>query len=248
MNFDPYRVYTQARVGLGHRAPAMPTKAWLLFAYHHACAADAVALPWAIHAHAKEIKELGITPEIISTKIAHRQEYLMRPDLGRVLTPVSERRVKKFPMGKNDVLIVVSNGLSSLAVKNHLTPLLAALFSCAQSQHLRVMKQIFLVENARIGLIDHLGDCLKPSVGIVIIGERPGLSAPDSLAVYLTYRPHSGVSDSERNCVSNIRPPFGLTYENAAAKTCYLIKTSLERKLSGVHLKEELGDEAAKLT
>jgi ethanolamine ammonia-lyase small subunit len=239
MSFDNYRRYTQARIGLGNAGAALPTKAWLEFSYHHACAVDAIYAPWDINEHALSLRERGYDNEILKTRITTRQEYLVRPDLGRLLDVSSKKALKKVGKPKNDMVILMSNGLSSSAINNHADKFLDVLRRKLKSESLWNEAPILLAENGRVALIDDIGDVLKAKMGIVIIGERPGLSAPDSLALYLTYAPKKGRSDAERNCISNIRPPHGLGYEEASDKLIYLIKESRRRKLSGFRLKEE---------
>lgn len=239
MNFDPFRQYTQARIGLGNQGPGLPTKAFLEFAFHHALAVDAVKLPWDISKQANVLKAHGFCSQILKTKVDNRQQYLLRPDLGRLLHDESKNELKKLKKSPG-ILVMVSNGLSSLAITTHLPRFLSILASKFEREKLKLAyERVMLIANARVGLIDDLGAILKPELGLVIIGERPGLSAPDSLAVYLTYRPKAGRVDAERNCVSNIRPPHGLGYEEASTKVVFLIKQAISRKLSGVMLKEE---------
>lgn len=240
MSFDPFRRYTQARIGLGTAGHGLPTKAWLEFAYHHARAVDAITMPWDIEQQKKELLKKDITSCELKTQIASREEYLMRPDLGRMLHPESQDYFKKKSLKPHEIVIVATNGLSSLAVSSHLSAFLAVLIPQLESFGLKcAFEQIFLVPNARVALIDEIGALLKPKIGLMVVGERAGLSAPDSLAVYLTYAPKRKRTDAERNCISNIRPPHGLSIEEAAKKTLFLIEESLRRKLSGVLLKEE---------
>lgn len=240
MNFDPLRRYTQARIGLGNAFPALPTSAWLQFAYHHALAMDAIQIPWQRHNHHDAISACGLQMSELATRVSTREEYLLRPDRGRLLSEESKKQLLSIEKNRGDVVIVASNGLSSTAVKNHLDPLLTSLLAAMRLEQLSVAtNQIFLVDNARVGLIDDIGDALSCPMGVMIIGERPGLSSPDSLAIYVTYKPQRGRTDADRNCISNIRPPHGMAYEHAAQKTVYLIKESLRRKLSGVLLKDE---------
>jgi ethanolamine ammonia-lyase small subunit len=239
MTFD-YRLYTEARVALGHTGAGLPTKAWLLFSYHHACAVDAINAPWDIEQQTKDLKELGLSSVVLETKVANREQYLLRPDLGCLLHDRSIKYLKSLPKQSPDILIVASNGLSSFAVANHLTNFLRQLLvDLAEAGFSLAYNCIFLTDNARVALIDSIGALLKPKIGLMLIGERPGLSSPDSLAAYLTYAPKRGRSPAERNCISNIRPPFGLSYEHAEAKAIFLIKEALRRKLSGVALKED---------
>lgn len=241
MSFDRYRHFTQARIGLGSHGPALPTKAWLEFAYHHACAVDAIRVPWNMTKHAQEIETLGHQCHIVKSKAQSREEYLMRPDLGRSLHEDSAKACQKLSRAlPDDIALMISNGLSSHAVNRHLTPFLSILLPMFNQAAVKLAHdRLLLVANGRVGLIDDVGGIVKPGLGMVIIGERPGLSAPDSLAVYLTYHPKPGRTDAERNCVSNIRPPHGLSYEAASAKVIFLVKEALRRKLTGVMLKEE---------
>jgi ethanolamine ammonia-lyase small subunit len=241
MSFDKYRSYTQARIGLGNAGAAIPTKAWLWFSYHHAQAVDAINVPWDMDKTCLALRSLGYDGEILATPTVSREEYLLRPDLGRILHDDSRKLLAALPpINADSIFLLVSNGLSSLAIQNHLDSFLSVLLKTLRAESLRIAAQrIFLATNGRVALIDDVGEVVKPKVGITIIGERPGLSAPDSLAVYLTYEPRKGRLDAERNCVSNIRPPHGLSYEEASRKLVFLIKEAMRRKLSGVTLKEE---------
>ena len=233
MKFEDLKKFTQARVGMGHAGGAIKTSQWLSFAYEHAAAVDAVHIPWEFP------KNPAFQFDVLKSNIADRREYLQRPDLGRSLAEESGNDLKKLKL-KGDILIVVSNGLSSFAVHNHLDKYLKYLLSDIKTQGLTVLgNRIFFVPNARVALIDQIGEILKSKISLMIIGERPGLSSPDSLACYLTYKPKKGLSDANRNCISNIRPPFGLSYKEASLKTMYLLEEALKRKLSGVNLKDE---------
>lgn len=219
--FDELRQYTQARVGLGSKGAGLPTKSWLEFSYQHAAAVDSIHVPWRPQGN------------VVYSEVSTRGEYLLRPDKGRRLSAGSKIALKnKQEWMDQQVLIVASNGLSTFAVENHLQPFLVAL---------NLQAPVLQIENARVGIIDDIGEILRPEVGIILIGERPGLSSADSLAMYLTYRPRLGRTDADRNCVSNIRPPHGLSYSEAAFKTKFLINESLTKKLSGVELKERSG-------
>jgi ethanolamine ammonia-lyase small subunit len=238
MSFEDYKKYTQARIGLGHSGPSLPTHAWLDFSYQHAAAVDAIRVPWQIEEQLEEIKNLNLHPVIINSDVRDREDYLLRPDKGRRLHEDSRSLLQSLKISSAETLLIAaSNGLSSFAVKNHLAPFLKALI--AQLKIPVYGDKVFLLPNGRVGIMDDIGEILEPAVGIMIIGERPGLSSPDSLAVYLTFNPKKGLSDADRNCISNIRIPHGLTYQEAAFKTNYLIHESLRRRLSGVSLKDE---------
>ena len=232
MNFDDLKNFTQARVGLGHSGGSITTDQWLKFAYEHAAAVDAVHIPW-------DYENLNYKYDVLQTQVRDRNKYLQRPDLGRLLSKNSIEYLKKQNF-EGDILITVSNGLSSFAVHNHLKSYLDCLLADLKNNNLTLIgNRIFLVPNARVALIDQIGEILKPRISLMLIGERPGLSSPDSLACYMTYNPHVGLSDANRNCISNIREPHGLSYKQASAKTLYLLNKSLRLKLSGVELKDE---------
>ncbi len=241
MTFDRYRHYTQARIGLGHKSPAIPTATWLDFAFHHARAVDAIYTPWQLYEQEEEIARLGLKCERINTMVSSREEYLMRPDLGRRLDKKSVKLLSKRACSNNaKIVIAATNGLSSLAMENHLYHLLQALLDRFANFGLEIFNSsILLATNGRVALIDDIGEILKPKLGIIIIGERPGLSSADSLAIYLTYQPELGKSDAHRNCLSNIRPPHGMDYNEAAKRTAFLCKQALDRQLSGVMLKDD---------
>lgn len=233
MKNDEFKKFTQARVALGQVGGALPTEAWLNFSYEHAAAVDAIQVDWTLP------DDLGFKTQILNSKVNSRKEFLLRPDMGRELSEESVELLKNENIF-GEILLVASNGLSSYAVMNHLKPFLAVLRIKLKENGLKVLNDtVFLVPNGRVGLVDQIGEILKPKVSLMLIGERPGLSSPDSLACYLTYNPRSGLSDANRNCISNIRPPHGLSYENAVFKSLYLIKESIRLKLSGVKLKDE---------
>jgi ethanolamine ammonia-lyase small subunit len=237
MTFDRLRQYTKARIGLGHVGPALPTKAWLNFAFAHAQAVDAVDIKWDITKQNHELSRQGISSSILKTKIHDRTEYLMRPDLGCLLDDQSKKNLADLGECPDSIMLVASNGLSSSAIINHLTNFLPLVISTLKNAGFRLAHdRVLLIPNGRVGLIDDVGDIIRPTIGVILIGERPGLSSPDSMAAYLTYQPHQGRVNAERNCISNIRPPDGLGYEEAARRLCLLIKESLRKKISGVAL------------
>ena len=233
MKKDEFKKFTQARVALGQTGGALPTGSWLKFSYEHAAAVDAIHVDWELPL------DLELKTKVLHSKIKTREEFLLRPDLGRELCLESEQLLKKENKS-GDILLMASNGLSSYAVMNHLKPFLTVLYSRLNEDGLKILNEtLYLVPNGRVGLIDKVGEILKPKVSLMLIGERPGLSSPDSMACYLTYNPRVGLTDANRNCISNIRPPHGLSYEEAVFKCVYLIKESIRLKLSGVNLKDE---------
>lgn len=238
---DPWyglRRFTQARIAQGRSGSGMPTSALLDFQLAHATARDAVHQPWLIGEFADLLAALGFASLCLATPVANREQYLQRPDQGRRLDEPSHQRLRLNASEAIDVALIVSNGLSSTAVDRHGLPLLQAIVETYRSRSL-TLSPICLVPNGRVALADEIGALLNARLSVIIVGERPGLSAADSLGIYLTYRPGAGNTDADRNCLSNIRPPEGLAYQAAAAKLAYLSEQALQRGLSGVTLKDE---------
>jgi ethanolamine ammonia-lyase small subunit len=225
------RDFTSARVALGRAGPSVPTRELLNFQLAHARARDAVQQEMDARSL---LAELGGSAILLSSSAPDRATYLRRPDLGRRLSDESRGLLSK---SEYDVAFVVVDGLSALAVQRHAAPLLGAVMPLPRSWRLA---PITLVELGRVAIGDDIGEALGAALSVVLIGERPGLSSPDSLGVYLTWHPHVGATDAERNCISNIRPE-GLGYELAANKLVFLMTEARRRKLSGVRLKEEAG-------
>jgi len=232
------RRFTRARIALGRAGHAVPTGELLEFQLAHALARDAVHFSWDVAAFAGQVRTLGEEAVILETPVTGRTEYLRRPDLGRVVTEESRTRLKRIAAGSPDVALIVTNGLSSTAVQRHGIPLLKAIVNGYRARHLTIAP-ISLVANGRVALLDDIGSAVGARVAVIIVGERPGLTAADSLGIYLTFAPHPGGTDAERNCISNIRYPDGLGYEAAAEKLLYLTEEALRRGISGVALKDE---------
>ena len=182
---DPWialRRFTQARIALGRTGHAIPTQALLDFQLAHAQARDAVHFPWNIHAFAGQVRDLGEEALLLDTPVSSRSEYLRRPDLGRVLTAASRTRLKHLKAGAADVALIVTNGLSSTAVERHGVPLLRALVEGFRARQISIAP-VALVANGRVALADDIGSALAAKVAIIMVGERPGLSAADSQVV-----------------------------------------------------------------
>jgi len=237
------RRFTQARIALGRAGHAVPTRELLDFQLAHAEARDAVHFPWDVEAFAEQVRGLGEEVLILETPVGDRAEYLRRPDYGRVVTAESRRRLIELGCEGADVALVVTNGLSSTAVDRHGFALLQAVLAGYRSRQLRIAP-ITLVANGRVALLDDIGSALGARLAVIMVGERPGLSSADSLGIYLTYAPGPGNSDAQRNCISNVRPPEGLSYELAAAKLMSLTEKALRRAISGVALKDDLAEPA----
>ena len=207
------RDYTPARVELGRAGASLPTRALLEFQLAHAKARDAVHLPLAVKSLAVELKQKGIASITLASSARDRDEYLKRPDLGRRL---SENRANDWLpcVADYDAAFVIADGLSALAVHRHAVPLLDLLLHDLDWR----IAPVAIVEQGRVAIGDEIGEILGARVTVVLIGERPGLSSPDSLGAYLTWQPRPGRTDAERNCVSNIRAE-GLSYAARRAQT-----------------------------
>jgi ethanolamine ammonia-lyase small subunit len=229
------RDYTPARVELGRTGASLPTRALLEFQLAHARARDAVHLPLAVNSLMVELKQKGIDSITLTSAARHRDEYLKRPDLGRRLSATSRQQLTTF-RGEYEAAFVIADGLSALAVHRHAVPLLGLLLHDLDWR----IAPIAIVEQGRVAIGDEIGELLGARMVVVLIGERPGLSSPDSLGAYLTWQPRPGRTDAERNCVSNIRSD-GLGYPAAAHKLLFLMNESRRLRLSGVRLKEDAG-------
>jgi ethanolamine ammonia-lyase small subunit len=237
---DAWRVLresTQARVGLGRAGDALPTAEVLRLDAAHALARDAVHAPLAVEEVTAALAEAtGLDVLTVASAAADRAQYLQRPDLGRRLAAGTDLAAGGPGDGDPwDLAVVVADGLSALAVQAHAAGLLAALVPRLEGWSLA---PLVVATQARVALGDDVGAALGAALVLVLIGERPGMSAPDSLGAYLTWGPRVGRADSERNCVSNIRPPHGLSYERAAEVLAALMTESRRLGLSGVGLKD----------
>lgn len=221
---------SRARIALGRVGDALPTRRLLDFDYAHACARDAVQAGADFSALAA-----GLHPTqtiCVRSAAEDRSVYLRRPDLGRRL---SERSAACLSPGPYDAVFVIADGLSASAVQAHAVPLLRAIYARLPNWH---FGPVILAEQARVALGDEIGSRMAASMVVVLIGERPGLSVPNSLGVYLTYAPEVGRRDSERNCISNVHAD-GLSYESAAQKLTWLMSQARTLQLTGVMLKED---------
>ena len=237
---DPWaelKAFTAARIALGRSGTSVPLREALAFRLAHAHARDAVYSALEIEPLLAGLAELRVTSERIRSQAKDRQEYLQRPDWGRRLDEKSSAQLAEAAGEGCDVVIVLADGLSATAINDHALPLLRLLLPQLREAGLR-LGPVAVAEQSRVALGDEVGQLLKARLVLMLIGERPGLSSPNSLGAYLTYGPKTGLTDETRNCVSNIRPE-GLTYPAAAAKVFYLINEALRRKLSGVELKDE---------
>ncbi|WP_263358527.1 ethanolamine ammonia-lyase subunit EutC [Acidicapsa ligni] len=233
------RSLTPARVGLRRTGLSIAINELLDFQLAHARARDAVhaALqPSTLLTALRDLPRQSKDPLLLHSAAANRQAYLQRPDLGRKLDESSRKRLIEYPEpGPYNLSIVLVDGLSALAVERNATPLLAELLP--NLPEFMQLAPICIVEQGRVAIGDEIAHALSASLVIVLIGERPGLSSPDSLGAYITWQPRPGRTDAERNCISNIRSE-GLRYQQAAARLLYYIHESHRLQLTGVALKE----------
>lgn len=235
---DPWqalRRHTAARIALGRVGASLPTDEVLRFGLAHAQARDAVLRPLDADALQGELEGDGWRVLRAHSAAPSRHEYLLRPDLGRRLRDADRERLADEAAAP-ELALIVADGLSSSAVQQHVRPLLAEFRGRFDIDWART--PLVLVEQGRVAIGDDIGAALRARLVAVLIGERPGLSSPASLGVYLTFAPRPGRSDGERNCISNVRPE-GLTYPAAAHTLAHLCRAALRRQLTGVDLKDD---------
>ena len=231
---DPWtmlRRHTPARISLGRAGTSLPTREVLRFAAAHALARDAVHLPLDVEALLADLRAAGVTASVrVASQAASRVEYLTRPDLGRRLAPADRDALEADATG--GLCIVVGDGLSAIAAQRHAAPLLVELATAGVAPD-----RLVVATQARVALGDEIGELTGASLVLMLVGERPGLSSPDSLGAYLTWAPKPGRADSERNCVSNIRLQ-GLPLADAAARIAWLMHEAQRQRLTGIELKD----------
>jgi ethanolamine ammonia-lyase small subunit len=230
------RQHTPARIGLTRTGSSLTTHAHLCFRRDHALARDAVHDALDPAPILNGLRERQLRPVHLHSAAADRSHYLARPDLGRRLDDASRAKLIASTTDA-DIAFVLADGLSARAVAAHALPLIDLVLPALRRERWTVAP-VAVVEQARVAVGDEIGAAVNAALVAVLIGERPGLSSPDSLGVYLTWAPRVGRKDAERNCLSNIRPE-GLSYEAAAAKMLYLLTEARRRKLTGIMLKEE---------
>lgn len=234
-NWAHLRQLTQARIALGSAGSALPTAALTQFQIAHAEARDAVLQDWAVNTF---MERLQLPAILLSTQVSDRRRYLQRPDLGRRLSDASRQTLGTLGETRRDVALILSNGLSTPAIEAHARMVLSHLLQGLREAKL-TSTSLFLVPNGRVALSDEIGALTEARSAILLIGERPGLSAADSLGIYLTLFPSLGKTDADRNCISNVREPDGLDYSGAAAKTLYLLQKGFALGIGGVALKDD---------
>ncbi|MBI5069081.1 MAG: ethanolamine ammonia-lyase subunit EutC [Deltaproteobacteria bacterium] len=241
---DPWadlRSLTRARIALGRAGGSLPTAEWLGFSAAHAAARDAVWAELDLDRLDADLGARGLGPSLrLASQAPDRATYLRRPDLGRRLDAASAARLAAAaPAGGCDVALLVGDGLSAGAAQGHAPALAAALAARLRARGL-ALGPVAAVRQARVAVQDPVGQALGARAAVVLLGERPGLGAPESLGAYLVLGPRPGRTDAERNCVSNVRPE-GMPVEGAADLLAWLTGEALWRGLSGVGLKDERG-------
>jgi ethanolamine ammonia-lyase small subunit len=227
---------TPARIGLARSGSSIATRELLAFQLAHAEARDAVDEPLDPEPLLRGLGERGLEALQLHSAAIDRPTYLARPDFGRTLDDVSRARLGAVAPGY-DLVFVLADGLSARAVKRHALPLLDQVLPRLHRDQWQIGPAV-VVEQGRVAIGDEIGNALDAALVAVLIGERPGLTSPDSLGVYLTWKPAVGRTDAERNCLSNIRPE-GQTYPEAAQRLLHLCTKARRRKCTGVTLKDE---------
>ncbi len=236
--WNTLRRFTPARIGLGRAGGSIPTRPLLDFQLAHARARDAVHREFDVGALREELSARLFDSLVLASAAGDRHTFIQRPDLGRILNEESKTLLETRPRAQAwDAVFVITDGLSALAVQRHALPLIEMMHAHLGREGWRV-GPCCLVSQGRVAIGDEIGALLPAQMSVMLIGERPGLTSPDSLGAYLTWNPLPGRSNAERNCVSNIRPD-GLSYAAAAYKLLHLMRQSRARKLSGLALKED---------
>jgi len=234
--WNDLRRLTAARIGLQRTGASLSTTPLLDFRLAHARARDAVHAKLDQARLAADIAGLGVPVLQAASAVTDRAQYLLRPDLGRRLAADAAATLERHA-GRYDVAIVVADGLSARAVQMHAQPTLARLLPMLRAEAVS-LAPVTVVLNGRVAIGDAIAKALGAMAVAVLIGERPGLTAPDSMGAYLTWRPSATTTDAERNCISNIRPD-GIGYADAAHKLAHLLRAMRARQVSGVQLKDD---------
>jgi ethanolamine ammonia-lyase small subunit len=230
------RRYTPARIAIGRAGGSLPTAEVLDFAFAHAEARDGVHCELDVEKLARDIERLGVTCIRLESAADDRITYVRRPDLGRRLSDRSRALLQQSnpPTASCDIAFIVGDGLSAIAAAEQAPKVLAHLLPKLTGFTVKIC----VVTNARVAIQDELGRLLGAKLSIILLGERPGLGTADSLGAYLVFDPKPGNTDANRNCISNIREA-GLPPAAAAETIHYLLRESLQRRISGVSLKDE---------
>ena len=241
---DPWhslKQFTPARIALGRAGMSLPTHACLELQLAHALARDAVNIPLDFAGLEQRLNLQGYQTLTLQTQAENQSVYLQRPDLGRLLSASAMSCLQHTALLPFDAVVVVADGLSSTAIEHHAEPFLNLLLPELQQKGYR-LPPVCLVKHGRVAIGDAIAEHYAASLCIILIGERPGLSSPDSMGIYFTYQARSGIStDADRNCISNIHNN-GLSYQQALKKLLFLINESEKLEFSGINLKDETTD------
>ncbi|MET4196046.1 ethanolamine ammonia-lyase subunit EutC [Bradyrhizobium sp. LA6.12] len=240
------RSLTPARVALGRSGASVPTRALLDFTLDHARARDAVHAVFDAPRLVADLRALGLIVTEVRSQAVERRDYLRRPDLGRQLDAGSAELLARSAAEPCQLAVVIGDGLSAAAVHAHAVALVSHLLPLLAEGDDVAIGHVVVASGARVALGDEIGAVLGARMVVTLIGERPGLSAPDSLGAYLTFAPKPGRTDAERNCVSNVHKA-GLSHDEAAFKIAWLVREGLAREATGVALKDESGDPPARI-
>lgn len=233
--WNALRQFTNARIALGRAGSSLPTAPLLAFNLSHAQARDAVHHPLDTDVLHEQLRAQNFKTLDVHSAAPDREHYLRRPDLGRRLSEESRAALVQVPNESPEVVFVIGDGLSAFAASKQSIPLLQAVIPRLTDWKIG---PVVVARQARVALGDEIGELLNAKLVVMLIGERPGLSSPDSLGIYLTFAPKVGCSDAQRNCISNVRPE-GLDYPLAAHKLHYLLTHARRLGLTGVGLKDD---------
>ena len=243
--WEGLKQFTDARIALGRAGVSQPTAAHLAFQLAHAQARDAVHLPLDAHGLAASLETLGLPTLMLHSQAIDRTRYLQRPDLGRRLDAASLEALARghgSSTGQGfDVAFVVVDGLSPLAIHQNALPLVSLMLRRLSEDKVNVwtVAPLSVVSQGRVAVGDEVGEQLGARIVVVLIGERPGLSSPDSMGLYITWHPKVGTTDAARNCISNVRPA-GLSVDAAALTLHQLLNQARAKQLTGVGLKDDV--------
>ena len=229
---------TPARVFAPRKGTALSTKDWLLLRADHAFARDAVfeSIDLERDFRSERIDQMGLFE--VSSKANTRHEYLLQPDLGRQLNPPDRNRIQQQCLFQPQLQIILADGLSPAALKHQGPPLLDSLWELARNQGWTIGRP-FLVHQARVGILNEIGNLLEPEIAILLVGERPGLTTANSLSAYLAYKPNLGQDDANRNLISNIHGN-GVGIKEASVRIMALAQSMRSAKTGGITIKETL--------
>jgi ethanolamine ammonia-lyase small subunit len=247
--WEGLRNFTDARIALGRAGVSQPTAAHLAFQLAHAQARDAVHLPLDAYGMAASLANLGLPNLMLQSEAADRTTYLQRPDLGRRLDASSLETLALWQSSSTaqnfDVAFVVVDGLSPLAIHHNALPFVSVILQrlAHDAANTWTVAPLTVVSQGRVAVGDEVGAQLRAKLVVVLIGERPGLSSPDSMGLYITWHPKVGTTDAARNCISNVRPA-GLSVDAAALTLHQLLNQARAKQLTGVGLKDDLDHHA----